>query len=91
MIIYDYPLSLLKFRVSGMFSETTWRTMNCRQATHAFFQFLCTSTMNHLADDELPPGDACQFGTVIVFLFVIQGCSAKKKVVLGIVYNVTIS
>jgi len=37
MIIYDYPLSLLKFRVSGIFPETAWQTMNYRQATHAFF------------------------------------------------------
>jgi len=36
MIMYDISLSLFEFCVSGIFPETAWRVMNCRQATHLF-------------------------------------------------------
>jgi len=73
MIIYDYPLSLLKFFQKPHGGR--WTVV--RRLIH--FSSFCASAMNRLADDELLPGDACQFGTIIVFLLWFKVVLLRKK------------
>jgi len=49
MIMHEHPLSWLEFRVSGIFPETAWRAMNCRQTTKAFLCYFWVPK-------EEPPG-----------------------------------
>jgi len=39
ILLHDQCLFLLNFAFLGIFPETAWQVMNCRQATHAFCLF----------------------------------------------------
>jgi len=36
--MHEYPMSLIKFWVFGIFPEITELAMNCRQVTHVFLR-----------------------------------------------------
>ena len=59
MYMHDRSLTSLEICVSGIFSETAWRAMNCRQATHPFMLVSRFLKRNRLAAWSWPPGDAC--------------------------------
>jgi len=49
--------NFLKFCVSRIFSETAWRVINHRQATHLFWLVLGSWRRNRLVAHSRPPSD----------------------------------
>ena len=75
MLLHDQCLFLLNFAFLGIFSETAWRVMNCRQATHAFCLFFWVPNRNCLAVSLVSPGDASpatQFSGLIMICLVVK-------------------
>jgi len=76
MLLYDQCLFLLNFAFLGIFPETAWRVMNCRQTTHAFCLFFWVPNRNRLAMSLVPPGDA---SIATQFSGLIMNCLAVKN------------